>query len=99
MHRLVAAAKAAYHALTDDGTSVRVRGGKPWSEECFEARQQAALSMMDDGVVGFMLMTITHDEGEAYCQTHVSHVMDPTWWPIVLDLVRQIAEGTNARAS
>lgn len=51
------------------------------------ARSEAAMSLLDEDVCGFFLLTFHRDRGAATADIAASHVVAADWWPAVADAV------------
>jgi hypothetical protein len=56
------------------------------TEERRDARTAAAMSLLDDDVCGFFLLTFHRDDSHIA----VSHVVDASWWAPIADVVAQV---------
>lgn len=65
--------------------------GDPWFEQTnCEARVEAALSIFDDDVVGFLLLTLHAGGQEVRCRTNAAYVLEQSWWPHVHTCVTEL---------
>lgn len=65
--------------------------GDPWFEQAnYEARSEAALSIFDHDVVGFLLLTLHADDQEIRCRTNAAYVLEQSWWPHVHACVTEL---------
>lgn len=78
-------------------TDVAPRDAGPWeSEDLTGCRSESALSLFDDDVIGYLLLTFHGREDQDYISTRLSHVVGREWWPLVGGVVADLVERNEA---
>lgn len=68
---------------------VRLPPSDSWvTEERADVRAAAAMSLLDEDVCGFFLLTFHRDSGSQHIS--VSHVVERDWWPPIAAAVAQV---------
>lgn len=60
------------------------------SEERTDQRRASALSILDDDVCGYFLLTFHREQVGLRADIAVSHVVDVGWWPAIADAVQRV---------
>jgi len=92
---LVCRVSAAIQALKGERAPVPepVPPPTPWaSDELAGCRSESAMSLLDDDVIGYLLLTFHAHEGADYISTRLSHVVGQEWWPLVGGVVAELVD-------
>lgn len=75
----------------DPPVSQVAEAATPWADEDLtDCRAASALSLLDEDVVGYLLLTFHGDAETNFVSAHLSHVVGRGWWPLVERVVQEV---------